>query len=255
MELNQKLINHFWLTIVIALKNNSDELDKTLLSISEQSNQINSKILVLIMDSNSEDYPYRIYKKFNQIINIRFISEFDNGIYYAWNRSIKLLNSKWVTFFGAGDLFLPNALIELEKFTIEHQSYTVVSSKSQISYRNGIKRIAGKRYIFDEFRCNFTTNHSGLLYDVDIFRRHGNFNLNYKIASDYEFLLRIGKYENFGFLNHLISFYPYGGISSKSLLPLIEVYKIRKINKLVPWHINLYLLLRGILAHYYHKFN
>lgn len=242
-----------WLTFIIALKNNSYELDKTLYSIKTECNKISSKVSVIILDCNSTDFPYEVYEKYKICFEILFISEYDNGIYCAWNKSIKLVNSSWLTFFGAGDLLLPNSLVELEKFSMNN-NFDIISSKSNIIYSNGKTRISGKKFDFNEFNFKFTTNHSGLMYSTDIFSKYGNFNENYKITSDYDFLLRIGKFVNFGFLDYSVSLYPYGGLSSKSLLPIFEVFHIRKKAKVISSYMNVKLLTKGILAHYYRRF-
>ena len=241
-----------WLTIVIALKDDALLLRSTLDSISSQEGL--DDIKVIVMDCNSIDDPYSVVSSFKNQLDITYFSEYDSGIYSAWNKSLKHSKSEWVTFLGAGDLLLLNAIVELKKISRDIKSPTVISSKSQIIYGNGTKKVSGKEYKLDEFSLYFTTNHSGLLYSRKIFYMYGNFNEKYKSASDYEFLLRIGTKINFRFLDRVISEYPYGGISSNSINPLIEIYNIRKKHTNIRWYKNVYIFLYGYLALNYRKY-
>ena len=244
------MINNIFVTFIIAIKNDSQKLDNTIQSIVNQINQSYSNIEILVIDCNSLDNPFDIISKYAREVNIRFISEYDSGIYNAWNKAIKLSKGRWITFFGAGDLLMPNALSTLENFSldVDNDCY-VISSKSIIEYKNGNRRVAGDFFIQEKFERLFTTNHAGLLYRSNIFNKFGNFNERYKTAADYEFLLRVGRFIKFGYLDFIVSLYPYGGISSNSINPLKEAYHIRSKLSNISTIENFYLLLYGICSH------
>ena len=244
----------YFLTFIIAIKNDAKLLSSTVESIVYQANDINSKINIMVLDCISIDSPFLVLEKFSNNVCIDYFNEYDDGIYSAWNKGLKLINSKWVTFFGAGDILTPNALVVMEKFASNHNDLSVISSKSLVTYSNGSKRVMGKMYIVDEFKKKFTTNHAGLLYSSDIFLKYGNFNESYKTAADYEFLLRIGPLVKFGFINFVTSIYPYGGISSNSISPLFEAFRLRKKYSNLYYIHNLTILFYGFFAHFRSKY-
>ena len=84
------------------------------------------------------------------------------------------------------------------------------------------------------------------MYSRDIFEKYGNFSLNYDIAGDYEFLLRIGKYVKTKYLNYPTCYYPIGGISSRNIKPMLLDYKIRRSFKFNPIYVDSIIFLKGI---------
>jgi glycosyltransferase involved in cell wall biosynthesis len=239
------------LDIIIALKNNSKELALTLESIRAQS--VINEINIIVVDCNSIDDPKSIVDAYANCFSISFLSEYDTGIYNAWNKAIRLSQSSWVTFFGAGDIFTDNALLKMLDYADNNPSMQIISSKTKNFYNNKRARVSGKPFKYSEFSTYFSINHSGLMYKREVFNRFGNFNENYKSSSDYEFLLRSSPYLKFGFLDFVVSEYSYGGISSSSYLPLIETYKIRKKYRTVSPIKNSFLFLYGCFAFMYRK--
>lgn len=242
------------ITVIISLKNSSKDLAATLesFSLEDPKTLINTEFLVI--DSNSIDHPIDIISNYSNRLNIRFISGYDNSIYAAWNKGVALAGGIFVTFFGAGDLINKGALSYLMEAALWEDPLDIISAKSLIVYQNGSTRVSGIKYNYEEFKSKFTTNHAGLLYSKDLFYKFGNFSENYKISADYEFLLRIGPKIRAAYIDQIVSIYPYGGISSRSLKPLLEVYKVRKKMRILSSSKLLGLLIYGILAHYYRRF-
>jgi glycosyltransferase involved in cell wall biosynthesis len=241
------------ISVVIALKNCSSELAITLDSLKDLSIECRKSLEVVIVDSNSVDYPYRLIAEYRDYVCIKFISEYDDSIYSAWNKAITLVSGRYLTFMGAGDTFVSTGLYSLMKYVSGTREDNIVSSKTEMVFPHGKKIVSGKKYVYSEFCRNFTTNHSGLLYPVIFFNQFGNYNLKYKIAADYEYLLRIGRLADFDFLDVVTTKYPVGGISSKSIMPLIEVFNIRKSLNVNSLFENSILLLRGIASLYRYK--
>lgn len=241
------------ITIIIALKNDREHLKRTLDSIVSEPTSVVDEVEILVVDSNSTDFPVEIIEAYKAKLKLRFNVGFDASIYAAWNKGVCLAEGEYLTFFGAGDLVAPGTL-RLLVDAASVNGYDVISAKSLIVYQDGSERESGTKYVYEEFKKKFTTNHAGLLYKKSLFENFGNFNLTYRIAADYEFLLRIGSRVTTKFIDDVVSIYPYGGISSRSIKPLVEVYKIRKRLKVLGRAERVYLLMYGILAHYYRMF-
>jgi glycosyltransferase involved in cell wall biosynthesis len=238
-------------TVLIALRNDRQGLAKTLASLVNQPNADAFRILVI--DCNSLDFPIDVVREYKKRMNIDFYVGHDRGIYHSWNRGLRLVSTQWVTFFGAGDLFLPNAATLLVEAAKCEDAADVISSKSENLYPRGRIEVRGDPFNALSFARFFTINHSGTLYRTSIFAEYGNFDENYRSSGDYDFLLRIRNRARFGFIDAVISQYIVGGISSSSTLPLKETFSIRKKYKTVSTFENWKLRLRGTASFYYVK--
>ena len=74
------------ITIITVVKNNSEEILKTLSSIN---NQTYDNFEHIIIDSNSTDGTSEIIDRFNFKIKTIYLRENDNGIYQALNKGIR----------------------------------------------------------------------------------------------------------------------------------------------------------------------
>ena len=246
-ELGQKLI-----TIVISLKSNAAGLAVTLKTIADQRGR--ERLTVLIMDSNSSDFPIDVVERYNDKIDIDFVAAFDRGIYHSWNRALGHVRTPWITFFGSGDTFCPGAIGILVDYVESDPPTDIVSSKSRNMFKDGASNVRGRLFEYSEFSHFFSINHSGTLYRAILFGRYGNFDERYRSSGDYEFLLRVGKRARFGFIDAVISEYLVGGISSSSTLPLKETFAVRKRYKSVTPIENQMLYWRGVGSLYFGRF-
>ena len=96
------------LSIITVVKNDVYNIEKTIKSIISQKN-IN--IEYIIIDGLSRDGTIKIVNKYKKKID-RIITEKDNGIYYAMNKSIRLIKSDWTVFLNSGDIFFDNNIID-----------------------------------------------------------------------------------------------------------------------------------------------
>ena len=83
--------------------------------------------------------------------------------------------------------------------------------------------------------------HPTLFLKKEVYKKHGFFNLKYKISADYDFMLRILKDEKlkFGYLSKCIIKMRVGGASNRSLKNIIqktrEDYKAVTLNNIGGW--------------------
>jgi glycosyltransferase involved in cell wall biosynthesis len=239
-------------TVLIALRNDRQGLAKTLASLVDQPNA--DAFRILIIDCNSLDFPIDVVREYEQRMIIDFYVGHDRGIYHSWNRGLRLVNTRWVTFFGAGDLFVPNAATLLVEAAKCGAAADVISSKSENIYPRGHREVRGDPFNARSFTRFFTINHSGTLYRTSLFAEYGNFDENYRSSGDYDFLMRIRNRASFGFIDAVISQYIVGGISSSSLRPIKESYRVRERHRAVLPYQNKLLFLRSAMAFYRMRF-
>ena len=216
-------------TIVVATKNAEDCLGPTLVSIKRSIEALPYHHQVLIQDGLSTDNTFKVAEKYGKTgLNISFQSERDKSIYDAWNKAIARATCEWISFVGAGDICISPAYSAMLHQFIADNNINCFSGRSIIKYPSRKLKTTGQ--IFDKYlmRRNFCVAHSSFFYRKSLFATHGMFSLDYNYCSDYDYLLRIGDHLAPGFYPAPVVIYPFGGISSRSLKPVLETYNIRK---------------------------
>lgn len=126
------------------------------------------------------------------------ISEPDFGISDAFNKGIKYSTGDYLIFLNSGDLLLDREYYERSMLFLENShQYSFVHS--DIIF-NDI--IASKIHMVPK-RCSLGSGmpyfHQTMVMKRKIFDTIGNFNLSFKIAMDYDFVVRMNKKRMIGF--------------------------------------------------------
>ena len=208
-------------SIITVSFNSEKTISRTIESILNQS--INN-IEYIIIDGNSRDKTVEIIKSFEPFFNKKkikytWISESDYGIYDAFNKGLKLASGKWISFLGSDDYYLPNALNTYNK----HLSKLT----EEVDLIHSIVNVEDKKVISDvwswsKFKRSMNIAHVGAFHNKDYFIKYGFFNTNYKIAGDYELLLRAkDKLRTYCF-QEVTAFMSDGGISNNQVQKVYE---------------------------------
>lgn len=190
---------------IITVCYNSGELLPT--TINSIKNQTYKNIEYIVIDGNSTDNTTNIIENnLNTIYS--FISEPDNGIYDAMNKALVLATGDFVIFMGAGDEFFKKDIIEIVNKKITNPNYLYYGDVF-IKETNTI--YWGK---FNSYKLAIgNICHQAIFYPKCIYKNI-NYNLKYKIFADYAYNISLFKSIPFIYLNEIISFYDYNGISS-----------------------------------------
>jgi len=224
------------ITIIIATYNELCNIQKTLDSIYYQKY---TNIEVIVIDGNSDDGTIEILIK-NQDLLSKWLSEKDSGLYDAWNKGLNLSSGEWIMFLGAGDTLNSDALNSYaNSIKINNKELNFITSKGRLNDNNGkFIREIGKSLNKKTFQKYMTICHPGSLHHKSLFLKNGNYDINYKICADYEFLMRSLSDLNTSFIDKALVDILDGGISSYSFKGLYET-KIIKMSKrpkiLVEW--------------------
>ncbi|WP_454776553.1 glycosyltransferase family 2 protein [Janthinobacterium tructae] len=192
-------------TVVIATYNSDKTLEKCLVSVFEQTYRPE----VIIIDGGSTDDTQLIIGNFIGKIAY-FISEPDRGVYDAWNKGLERVTGEWVTFIGSDDYFSdPDSLSRGLAFAEKDASLGLVYPR--INLVDGAGNFVELenypiRDIRSRLRKKMPFTHCGSLHKMSTFAELGKFNPNFRIAGDYEFVLRLSKENAIGFCEqYLIS--------------------------------------------------
>ncbi len=217
------------ITIVTATYNAESVLENLINSIISQKTD---EIEFIIIDGGSTDGTIDIIKKYENNIDY-WISEPDKGIYDAWNKGVNVANGEWIMFLGADDELLPNAINDYLVFLNKEKTkkFDLISSKREMYDLKGNKiRTVGSIWEWPSCLNGMPISHPAALHNKFLFRENGIFNIDYKIAGDYELLLRKGKNLKAAFINKITVKVSEGGVSD-SYLAIKEYYKILKNKK------------------------
>ena len=146
----------------------------------------------VIIDGKSTDTTIDIIQSYKQKfvdkgIEFRWISEPDKGIYDAFNKGVLEAKGKWISFLGSDDIYLENALNTYQRELIENIEITDFIH-SNVNLEN--KKLYKGKWNWKGFKRRMTIPHVGGFHNRDYFDNYGLFDTTYKIAGDYELLLR-----------------------------------------------------------------
>jgi len=207
-------------SIITAVLNKKNELEKTIISLSKQKYK---NFEYIVIDGDSNDGTKEIIKENGSIID-RWISEKDKGIYDAWNKGIAISKGEWVAFLGAGDTYNENALEEYNAATIENPGINYISSRARMVKGEKIIEEIGEKWDWKKSRKFMNAVHVGSMHKRELFQNYGWFDINYKISGDYEFLLRAGSRLKAHFINRALVNMDCEGMSNSNILVFEETY-------------------------------
>ncbi|MBU0729470.1 MAG: glycosyltransferase [Proteobacteria bacterium] len=181
-----------FISIIVATLNNSQFLQQCIESIISQTYTHKE---VIVIDGGSTDLSLKIIKKLDHDINY-WESKPDRGIYHAWNKALKHAKGDWVCFLGADDFFHDeNVLTSLAPHLqrAETQGINAVYGKvTKVDHKGIIIRVEGKPWdkVGWLMRHGMPIPHPGLMHHKSIFETRGLFDESFRIAGDYDLLLR-----------------------------------------------------------------
>ena len=227
------------LTIITATYNPGPILIELIKSIRKQKNK---NIEWIVIDGGSTDNTINLIKEAGDVVSF-YCSESDSGIYDAWNKAIPKALGEWILFMGADDIINSDVsfyklLNRLEAFP--SHIYLVYGLVYKINSKTQ-NEILGSPWHITKSRISsyMSIPHQSVFHRRNLFKIVGLFDKQFKIAGDYEFILRSMR---FGFtpqfINELVVNMGGDGISSKPLNGLIahrEFVIARLLNGMRPY--------------------
>lgn len=202
-------------TIITVCYNSDTTIARTIESVLRQTY---NSIEYVIIDGASKDRTLEIIESYQEQYQLRYgcsirvISEPDKGIYDAMNKGIALAKGEMIGIINSDDSYEPNAIETVISYMSE--------AKMQICYGairifegNTMEKICLLSHEFLERRM---IAHPGCFVTKSVYNKYGLFNTKYKSSADYEFLLRILKYDDIQFIQmeKIVANYYTGGIST-----------------------------------------
>ena len=157
-------------------------------------NQTYSDIEYIVVDGNSKDGTVSIIKECELKFNgkMKWLSEPDKGLYDAMNKGIQMATGDIVGILNSDDIFFDSKTLEKIILTFNSEDinavyadlYYVLADNTDVIAR---KWITGKQKLF---KTGWHPAHPALYIKKNVYDKYGLFALNYKLASDFEIMLR-----------------------------------------------------------------
>lgn len=183
------------ISVVIATLNGEAGLQRALDSVAAQTYP---HLEVVAMDGGSRDATVDILRR-NEARLAYWESSPDTGIYHAWNKALDHVTGDWVCFLGADDWYAgPDVMAQVADAITEdgaaHRVYYGHMDKHQDDggvYHARERPWTARRR--NRFRRGVMFPHPAAFHDRTIFEEFGRFDESFRIAGDYELLLRVLK--------------------------------------------------------------
>lgn len=206
------------ISIITVCYNSAATIEKTLQSVAEQTY---SNLEYIVVDGNSTDTTLSIIEN-NQKTITKWVSEPDKGLYDAMNKGITMATGDVIGLINSDDLFCDNKAIEkVMNVFLEHPKldsvYADLYYVSQNNTDNVVRRwVTGAQ---KKFKYGWHPAHPTLYIKKEVYNKYGLFDLDYKLAADFEIMLRfLEKYKiSTYYLQEAFVKMRLGGATNKSL--------------------------------------
>lgn len=221
------------ISIITISYNAKVTIEKTLKSVATQSFK---NIEHIIVDGGSKDGTLEICKNYHHIAKI--ISEPDKGVYDAFNKGLKIANGEIIGFLNSDDIFYDENSLKTIVDGFDKNIDAVFGNLKFYNNKKITRKWISKPFKKGAFKKAWMPPHPTFYCRKSIYNEHGFYNDSFKIAGDFELMLRfIELYKiKTKFINKNLIKMKAGGISNSGLMSKIiilnEEFKAFRINKI-----------------------
>lgn len=224
-------------SVITVCYNSEKTIKKTIESVLEQ-DYFNFEYIVI--DGCSKDNTLNIINEYSDKIS-KIISEKDNGIYDAINKGIKLSTGDVVGILNSDDVFYDNKVISniAIAFTSNNNLDSVIGDIVFLNNKAQIHRkFNASNWNPLKFAWGMMPPHPTFYCKKNLFYKYGYYRTDFKIAADYELMMRFLLVNNISYMYLSLVFVKMslGGASTKNLRSKLlinkEVLHACKLNKI-----------------------
>ncbi len=216
------------ITVITVVYNGAKYLEETILSVI---NQTYPNVEYIIIDGGSTDGTIDIIKKYEDYIDY-WVSEKDKGIYDAMNKGITLCFGEIVGIINSDDWYEKDAFDKVinsmnqNEGDIYYGNMTIISEKTKQELE---KRYTNEKKLY----FGMYLNHPSTFVKLKVYKKFDLFDAkNFKIAADYDLLLRNKiNGSSFFLIDDCLAYMRDNGVSVKTMeLTKMETEMVRKKN-------------------------
>lgn len=227
------------ISIITVVFNNAKTIHTAIESVLAQDY---ADIEYVIVDGKSTDGTLEVIHSYANRIQ-KIVSAPDLGIYDAMNKGISLCTGEVIGILNSDDVYASNQVIStvMNAFKTDQNLDIVYGNLEYVTYQdvNKVVRVWNSApYYANFFEDGHVPPHPSLFIKKAVYNQVEPFNLNFKLAADYEFMLRLFKKFQFNhlFINALFVKMRLGGATNASFKNILdgnkEIMKAWRINHL-----------------------
>lgn len=183
------------ITLITVTYNSSNTLKSTFESILKQSY---TDIEYIVVDGSSKDNTLSIIKEYEPLFKakLKWISEPDEGLYDAMNKGIRMATGDIVGILNSDDFFTSNNVLQEIATTFKKNKeldaiYGDIHFVNPDNLQKCVRYYSSKVFKRGLMRLGFIPAHPSFYIRRECFDKYGLYKTDYKIAADFEFLLRV----------------------------------------------------------------
>ena len=225
------------ISIITVVWNNAKTIKDAINSVLNQSYK---DVEYIVIDGASTDGTIEIVQSYGD--KIKFISEKDNGLYDAMNKGIRMATGDVVGILNSDDFYASDKILQIVADEFLKGNIDSVYANLEYIDANDPKRVIrywrSKKYQEGLFRSGWHPAHPTFFVKKEIYEKYGVFDLSFKIAADYELMLRFFEKCKItrSYVDEVFVKMRIGGESNRSIKNIIkanmESYKAWKANGL-----------------------
>ncbi len=182
------------ISVITATFNSSKTVRDTIESVLRQTHK---DIEYIVVDGGSSDDTMEIVRRYEPMFGgrMRYVSERDRGIYDAMNKGIAMATGEVVGMLNSDDFY--TAADVLEQVARAMSDTAIDAVYGDVHYVNDehlgqcVRYYTSRPFRRGLMRLGFMPAHPSFYCRRSVYERYGTFDLSYKVAADFENLLRL----------------------------------------------------------------
>ena len=185
------------ISIITVCFNSEKTIEDTIKSVELQTYP---NIEYIIIDGNSKDCTNEIVAKYKDVVTVH-VSESDNGLYDAMNKGIHLATGDILGILNSDDVLANSNTIKniVDSLGENDGVYGDVGFYAEDSFSAKKRHYSSKGFTKEKFSRGMMPAHPSFYVKKDCYEKAGSYRTDFKIASDFDMVLRIFSLPNTSF--------------------------------------------------------
>ena len=211
------------ISIITSVYNNKETIAEAIASVLSQTYD---NIEYIVVDGASTDGTIEVINAYADKITT-FVSEPDNGIYDGLNKGISLATGDVVGFLHSDDLFASKDVISNIVNAMQRKDVDAVYGDlvyvNQAATSKVIRYWKSEVFNHKKLENGWMPPHPTFYVKREVYQKHGNFDTQFKIAADYDIILRFLGREGIScsYIPKILVKMRVGGASNRSLSNMV----------------------------------
>ena len=183
------------ISLITVTYNSGKTLKNTFDSVLKQSH---NNLEYIVIDGASKDNTISIINEYEHLFNgrLKWISEPDEGLYDAMNKGIRMATGDIIGILNSDDFFTSNNVLQEIAHTFKKEKdldaiYGDIHFVHPDNLQKCVRYYSSKIFKRSLMRLGFIPAHPSFYIRRECFEKYGYYKTDYKIAADFEFLLRV----------------------------------------------------------------